>query len=227
MHCANTNLDLKKMLVNNRYNEAIEARIMNSRALLLLLFVLGCATKFETKQAIWSEQNESGLEFSIAFVKVNELTKSIHTEIMVRNKYDFELVIPENSVRAFIDNEESDTAESNKRIVLPPNSRRRAVTGFKFDKDIRDVKSVVFRLEYIFKGTQSSEYVTQTAGRTIGSGIGSGYGGIVSNFGVSKSKSTSTTIEQLAYKEGERLKPLELVVPLEITSRKSFYRVYK
>lgn len=178
------------------------------RALILgiVLFSTACATRYKEDIVGWSEADGKGLGLRVENVALKR--KKVVAQISLINNYDFDIVIPANSVRASVDDEGGFIPRSNARVALAPKDRVKGKYTFVFDKKTQQASKVNFRVEYIYKGTASTTIVSETSGRSIGSAVGTAYQGIASAIGGSRSKSKTVTNELLAIKEGDRLKPV-------------------
>jgi len=178
------------------------------RALILagILISTGCATRYKEDIVGWSEENGKGLGLRVVHVALKR--KKVVAEISLINNYDFDVVVPVNSVRATVDGEGGFMPRSNARVVLAPNDRIKGKYTFVFDKKTNEAEKISFKVEYLYRGTEGTAIVSETSSRSIGSAVGTAYHGLASAIGSSRTNSRVVTNELLSIKEGDRLKPV-------------------
>lgn len=155
----------------------------------------------------WSEPNKSGVGLTVNWLKVKN--DSIDASLTLVNNYNYEVVIPEDSIKCFVDSQSSLSQRSNKRIILSPGQRTQGVYVFDFEEETRRENKIVFKAEYVFKGVQDSARVSEVATKTNSYAIGGatkvGNSVFGSAVGTSDTHTKGITYDGLTFKEGDRL----------------------
>ena len=177
--------------------------------LVSIALVSGCAHKQSFKDAVgWNEKAGESVELSVQKIKV----KGTKADVLftVRNKYDFTIVIPENSLRFALDRMEGLGGRTNPRLILKAGDATSANVNFKFPAGT-DASIGTLTLQHVYQGEDSTSLTTEGTSSSTGIAVGVRHLAL----GRSDRKSTSITYEAKTSTEGSRLPDASVQFPIK------------
>lgn len=177
--------------------------------LMALLFTVNCAQKQSYKDlGAWSEKEDQSVLLAVRSIKKKKTKADV--VVMVKNRYPFTIVIPENSIRLTMNGDEG-TGAQNKRWVLKSGDTATQAMTFRFAE--AETGAATMTLEHIYAGDTVTVKGVETNSETHSSAIVAGGRHIAGGFSKSNTNATAEGYEKKSALEGKQLPGVSLEIP--------------